>query len=67
MPDDVLDFLREQFSRVNAKIDEVRADVAEIKERLGFIEGQYASISRRVDRIGGDVDLVKRRLDLVDH
>ncbi len=45
---------------------EFKADLLEIKERLGFLEAQCASISRRVDRLAGDLDRVKLRLDLVD-
>jgi archaellum component FlaC len=62
-PEDlILTYLR----RIDTKVDDVRADMAEVKQRLGFLEEQYASISRRVDRIGGDVERIKTRLDLVD-
>ena len=52
--------------RIDSKVDGLRTDMVEVKERLGFLEGQYASISRRADRIGGDVERIKTRLDLVD-
>ena len=58
----VLTFLR----RIDTKVDGLRADMVEVKERIGFLEEQYASISRRVDRIAGDVERIKMRLDLVD-
>jgi hypothetical protein len=62
-PEDlILTYLR----RIDTKVDDVRADMAEVKQRLGFLEEQYASISRRVYRIGGDVERIKTRLDLVD-
>lgn len=51
---------------IDTKIDGLRADMVEVKQRIGFLEEQYASISRRVDRIGGDVEQIKSRLDLVD-
>lgn len=58
----ILTYLR----RIDSKVDGLRTDMVEVKERLGFWEEQYASISRRVDRIGGDVERIKTRLDLVD-
>lgn len=51
---------------IRGDIAHIKADVTEIKERLGFLEGIYASMSRRIDRIGGDVERIKTRLDLVD-
>jgi hypothetical protein len=61
-----LRIIRAGMGEVGRKIDELKVDVIEVKERLGFIEAQYASISRRVDRMGGDVELIKRRLELVE-
>ncbi len=58
----VLTYLR----RIDTKVDDVRADLTEVKHRIGFLEEQYASISRRVDRIGGDVERIRTRLDPVD-
>jgi hypothetical protein len=58
----VLDLLR----AIRGDIGELKADMIEVKERLGLIESQYASLSRRVDRIGGDVEMIKRRLNLVE-
>ncbi len=58
----VLVYLR----RLDEKVDGLRLDMREVKERLGILEVQYASLSRRVDRIGDDVELIKRRLDLVE-
>ena len=57
----VLVYLR----RIDAKVDDLRTDMVEIKERLGFLEAGYASLSRRVDRLGGDVEQIRRRLDIV--
>ncbi|HET6307201.1 MAG TPA: hypothetical protein VFG12_08445 [Rhodopila sp.] len=58
----VLTYLR----RIDTKVDGLRADMIEVKQRLGFLEEQYASLSRRVDRTGGDVERIRTRLDLVD-
>ncbi len=53
--------------RLDEKMDQLRADMIEVKERLGLLEAQGASVSRRVDRLFGDVEHIRRRLDLVDH
>ena len=51
---------------IRSDIAEAKADLVEVKERLGILGSHYASLSRRVDRIGGDMERVKRRLDLAD-
>jgi predicted nuclease with TOPRIM domain len=61
-----LRLLRAGMGQMIGKIDELKADMIEVKERLGFIESQYASLSRRVDRMAGDVELIKRRLELTE-
>ena len=58
----VLELLR----AIRGDIGELKADMIEVKERLGLIEQQYGSLSRRVDRVGGDVELIKRRLELTE-
>ena len=57
--------LRDQIRRVELGIDGLRADMVEVKERLGLLEGQGSSLSRRTDRIAGDVEQIKRRLEIV--
>ncbi|MBV9782428.1 MAG: hypothetical protein JO264_01275 [Acidisphaera sp.] len=52
--------------RLDTKVDELKADMVEVKERLGLIEAQYSSLSRRVDRMAGDVAQIKVRLDLAE-
>jgi len=59
----VLELLR----AMRSDIADIKADIIEIKERLGLLEAGQASLSRRVDRLGGDVDTIKRRLNLIDH
>jgi predicted nuclease with TOPRIM domain len=61
-----LEMLQAMVQRVLDGQAELKADMIEVKERLGLIEGQYSSISRRADRISGDVDQIRRRLDLAD-
>lgn len=62
MSDQRLELLRS----IRGDLAEVKADLVEIKQRVGLLEGQYASLSSRVDRLAGDVLLIKRRLDLVE-
>jgi hypothetical protein len=44
MAEEVLDFLRVSFARLNERIDRIEADMAEFRERLGHIEGQIDGI-----------------------
>jgi predicted nuclease with TOPRIM domain len=57
----VLELLR----AIRGDIGEIKADLVEVKERLGILESQYASLSRRIDRLTGVVEQIKRRLDIV--
>ena len=66
MSDDPDNLMLVYLRRIDAKVDGVREDVVEVKQRLGFLEEQYASISRRVDRIDLRLERIERRLDLVD-
>jgi predicted nuclease with TOPRIM domain len=51
---------------IRTDMTELRADMLEVKERLGLLEAQYSSISRRVDRVGGDIERIKRRLEIAE-
>ena len=66
MSDQRGDPVPEMLRAIRGDLAEVKADLVELKQRVGLLEGQYASLSARVDRIGGDVVLIKRRLDLVE-
>jgi hypothetical protein len=66
MTDDPDNLVLPLLRAIRGDIANIKADVAEIKERLGFLEGVYASISRRVDRIGADVERINVRLDIVE-
>ena len=66
MSDSRADLMLELLRAIRAEQSEIRADLAEVKERLGILESQYASLSRRVDRLGGDMEQVKRRLGLIE-
>jgi hypothetical protein len=61
-----LRIIRAGMGDLGRKLDELKVDMVEVKERLGFLESQYASISRRVDRMGGDIELIKRPQELTE-
>lgn len=73
----VLDYLREQFARLNARMDDLRADMGEVKQRLTTMEIQVGSLAateashygqtmQRFDGMEARLDRIERRLDLVD-
>ena len=66
MSDQPDNLVLQMLRAIRGDLSEVKADLVEIKQRVGLLEGQYASLSARVDRIAGDVALIKRRLDLVE-
>jgi hypothetical protein len=66
MSDQRGDLVLELLRAIRGDLAEVKADLVELKQRVGLLEVQYASLSGRVDRIGGDVVLIKHRLDLVE-
>jgi hypothetical protein len=74
---EVPDYLREQFDRVNLKLDRLSADVGEVRQRLTTLEIQvggqaateqshYGQTMLRLDRFGERLDRIERRLDLAD-
>jgi hypothetical protein len=63
---DRADLILDMLRAIRGDLAEVKADLAELKQRTGLLEAQYAGLSNRVDRIAGDVVLIKRRLDLVE-
>ena len=66
MPDEPVSLVLELLRAIRGDIAELKADMVEVKERLGLLEQQVASVSRRLDRVAGDVERIKRRLDLVE-
>ena len=66
MSDTPQNMVLELLRAIRGDIGELKADMIEVKERLGLIESQYPNLSRRTDRIGGDVEQIKRRLNLVE-
>lgn len=50
--------------RIDEKLDNIAADVRELKQRMGFVEESLASVSRRTDRLDDRLDRIDRRLNL---
>ncbi|HEY2538232.1 MAG TPA: hypothetical protein VGI28_01840 [Stellaceae bacterium] len=78
MADEILDFLKERFNRIDSQLAELRRDVREQGQRITRLEqqmaqmsaseqGHYAVIMERLDHLGERIDRIERRLDLVDH
>ena len=70
---DVLDCLREQFARVNTKLDNLASGQLDLARRVSTMEapvalvhGDFANQSMRIDRIEQKLDRIERRLELVD-
>jgi len=66
MSDNQPNMVLELLHAIRGDLGEVKADLVELKQRVGLLEAQYASLSTRIDRLAGDVSLIKRRLDLVE-
>jgi chromosome segregation ATPase len=71
----VLDYLREQFSRLDSRLDRLTADMGEIKQRLTTLEIQlggsvateqshYGQTMLRLDRLDSRLERIERRFDL---
>jgi tetrahydromethanopterin S-methyltransferase subunit G len=66
----VLNFLREQFARVHAKLDRLIGDLDNLKVRMseadfGHTRAVLAEVNGRLDRMDKRLDRIERRLDLV--
>jgi hypothetical protein len=78
MSDNVLDFLREQFTRLNLRLDDAAAWQAETSKRLTAIERHIAGVRRdavldaesmvnvqdQVDAIAARIARIERRLEI---
>jgi len=56
----------EHLRHIHSAVDEVRADMREVKTRLGFLEAQYAHVSSRIDRVEERLERIERRVGLAD-
>ncbi|HET6305785.1 MAG TPA: hypothetical protein VFG12_01285 [Rhodopila sp.] len=77
MPDEPENFVLAFLRRLDTKIDDLRADTVELKQRMTTLEVQIASLSAsegshyaqvmlRLDRHETRLDRIERRLDLID-
>jgi tetrahydromethanopterin S-methyltransferase subunit G len=71
--EDVLDFLRVRFTRLDEGLDRIDRKLDEVVTRLGALERKvagieldYAAIQQRLDNVDRRLDGIERRLDLVD-
>jgi hypothetical protein len=76
----VIDFIGEQFRRLNLRFDKFELDLADLRGRVIVLEESQASMSariatlevstagviKRLDRIENRLDRIERRLDLVE-
>ena len=67
------ELILEHLKRLQEGQSDLKADMREVKQRLGSLEeGQaslmqsQASLSRRIDRMGDRLDRIERRLDLAE-
>jgi predicted nucleic acid-binding Zn-ribbon protein len=73
MSDDPQNLMLVFLRRIDAKLDALSEDVADLKRRMTSLEasvsllhGDFAGQSARIDRIEARLDRIERRLDLVD-
>lgn len=73
----VLDYLREQFGRLHARLDEMNSTVREHGRRISHLEQQmaqlsaslqdhYAIVMLRLDHFSERLERIERRLQLVE-
>ncbi|WP_066476321.1 MULTISPECIES: hypothetical protein [unclassified Sphingomonas] len=75
MPEEaeILNFIGEQFLRLNGRLDRIESDLGDIKLRVTASEEHMASmmmsiagINSRMDKMDARLARVERRLDLTD-
>jgi predicted nucleic acid-binding Zn-ribbon protein len=73
MNDQVSNLILEKLKRMDVKLDDLRQDIRDPKDRVSNVERQcadlhvqYATVSSRIDRIESRLDRIERRLDLVE-
>lgn len=62
----LLQLMREQMNRMDAKLDRVLDDMHDLKMRVTNMEENAAGVHRRLDRIEYRLDRIEKRLDLVE-
>lgn len=77
---EILNFLRERFNRIDARLDRMAEDIHDLKVRMTAVErglaecnasiaGAHAAIAgvhSRIDRVDARLERIERRLDLVE-
>jgi hypothetical protein len=74
---DVIDFMREQFARLNRRLDafdiwrrETAPRLTNLEREIGHLTANehdhYASVSLRLDNIATRLERIERRLELTD-
>ena len=77
MADEIIDFLKERFNRLDQKLVEMQREIREQGQRITRLEqqmaqlsateqGHYATIMERLDHLGERIERIERRLDLVE-
>ena len=66
MPEEPTNLLLELLRRIDTKIDALRDDMLEVKQRLSLVEEGLAIVNRRLDRLEFRVDRIEKRLGLAD-
>ncbi len=69
---DILDYLREQFAGVHARVDRIEDDLSNVKALMSAAEAEaghvrigLAEVNGRLDRMDKRLDRIERRLELV--
>ena len=70
---EILNFIGEQFRRLNGRLDKLDLEIMDLKmrsssvdEHLGGIMISVSGINNRLDRLEERVGRIERRLDLTD-
>jgi hypothetical protein len=66
MSDERSDLILTMLRAIRADIADIKADISELRHRVGLLEVAYSTMQQRMDRMAGDVEQIKRRLDLVE-
>lgn len=77
MADEIIDFLRERFNRIDTRLERIELNQREHGQRLSILEsqmaqlsaseqGHYAAIMQRLDHLSDRIERIERRFDLVE-
>ena len=66
MPEEPTNLVLELLRRIDTKVDALRDDMLEVKQRLSLVEEGVAIVHRRFDRLEIRVDRIEKRLGLAD-